>query len=437
MKFRGLLIAVVALFALSSVLYWSNHHKPSGDTSASTSSPASPPILKFDSGSAAQLLISRKGSAPVTLAKGTDGRWQITTPQHYSADQDAVSSLLASLSAVNADRAVVDQASSLKPYGLDAPSVALDITLNGHKEHTLLVGDDTPAGSDVYAMLAGDPHIFTIARDTKTSVDKGLGDLRDKRLITLQPDTVSRVALDRRGQAIEIARTKDGWQILKPNPMRADASAVEEFARSITDARMDLSASENDHAAAKFAQAMPVATVTLTGEKDQQILTVRKNKDDYFAKSSAVDGAYKVDSSVGTTLAKDLDDFRSKKLFDFGSETPGKIDLHVGGKSWFLTHSGNDWWSNGKKMDSTTVDSLVDKLRELTAMSFPSAGFSNADIEVTVTSNDGKQMERVAIAKSGIARRDDEPSLYQLDASSVTELTNAADALKPAAPAGK
>ena len=74
---------------------------------------------------------------------------------------------------------------------------------------------------------------------------------------------------------------------------------------------MDLSATSD--AAAEFARATPVATAKLTGDTGTQTLEVRKNKDDYYAKSSAVDGAYKVDSSVGQALDKKVDDFRSKK----------------------------------------------------------------------------------------------------------------------------
>ena len=60
---------------------------------------------------------------------------------------------------------------------------------------------------------------------------------------------------------------------------------------------MDLSTTTD--AAAAFAQATPLATAKMTGDAGVQTLEVRKNKDDYFAKSSAVDGIYKVDSSVG------------------------------------------------------------------------------------------------------------------------------------------
>jgi hypothetical protein len=434
MKFRGLIIAVVVLLALGGLLYWSNHHKPA-ETTAASSSTASPTILKFDSASVAEVSLAQKGVPPVALSRENGDRWQITSPQALPADQDAVSGLLGSLSDLNADRVVEDKASDLKAYGLGDPSVTFDITSKDHKERKLLLGDDTPAGSDVYAMLVGDPRVFTIASYSKTSIDKGLNDLRDKRLMTLQPDKVSRLTLEKKPENIEFARTKDGWQILKPSPLRADAFAVDELVRNLTDARMDLTGKDTDHTATAFAQAVPVAEVSLTGDQGTQTLSLRKNKDEYFAKSSVVDGAYKVDSSLGTALDKKLDDFRNKKLFDFGYEDPSKIELHDGAKAWFFTHSGNNWWSNGKKMDSSSVESLVENLRDLNATGFPNAGFSNPSIEATVTSSDGKQAEKVLISKSGIAKRDGEPSLYQLGSTAVTDLTNAADAVK-AAPAG-
>ena len=89
----------------------------------------------------------------------------------------------------------------------------------------------------------------------------------------------------------------------------------------------------------------------MTGTFGTQELQVRKAKDDYYAESSAVSGVYKVPASVGTSLDKSLEDFRDKKVFDFGYEDPEKIEIHDGGKSYFLTRSGSDWWdAKGKKL---------------------------------------------------------------------------------------
>ena len=438
MKFRGLLIAVLVLLVLSGLLYWSNHRKPS-EQSAAPLPPPSPAILKMERAAISQLTLARKSTAPVTLVKGSGDTWRITAPKPLNADQDTLSGLLSTVAALNADRVVEDKAADLKPYGLDQPSLTVDITSEGHAPRKLFLGDDTPAGSDVYAMLEGDPKIYTIASYNKTSIDKGLNDLRDKRLLTLEPDKINRVELDNKGQTIEFTRTKDGWQILKPRPLRADGSAVDNLVRAVSNARMTLDTTGDDHAT-DFAQATPVATVTLTGDQGAQTVNVRKKKNDYYAKSTVAEGAFKTDTSLGPAVDKNLDDFRNKKLFEFGFQDPNKIELHAGAKAWFFTRSGSDWWSNGKKMDSSGVDSLVDKLRDLTATSFPDSGFAAPIFEATITSNDGKRVEKVLISKSGdnyIAKRESEPALYQLNSSAVTDLTTAADATKPAATASK
>jgi hypothetical protein len=91
-------------------------------------------------------------------------------------------------------------------------------------------------------------------------------------------------------------------------------------------------------------------------------------------------------------------------------------------------------------MDASSIQSLIDKIRELSASKFLDSGFTTPAIEVTVTSNDGKRIEKVLISKSGdnnIAKRESEPALYQLDSSSVTDLQKLAAELKPAPVTGK
>ena len=164
----------------------------------------------------------------------------------------------------------------------------------------------------------------------------------------------------------------------------------------------------------------------LTDPSGTQQIEIRKNKDDYYAKSSVVPGVFKATPDLGTGLDKSLDDFRNKKLFDFGFNDPNKIEMHDNGKTYAFQKGGDDWFSNGKKMDSTSVQSFVDKLRDLAASKFVDTGsLGTPTIDITVTSNDGKRMEKVLISKQGsdyIAQRENEPALYGLDAKTVDEL---------------
>lgn len=453
MKIRGLIVAALAFFILAGILYWSEHHKPADDAKASADAP--PAILKLDASAITRLDLAKRDAQPVVLTKSDAGKWQITGPQPFGADQAVVSGILSAVASLNSERLVEDKAANLKPYGLDPPAFQLDITGKDNKMQKLLIGDDTPTGGATYAMLAGDPRVFTMATYAKTGVDKGLDDLRDKRLLTVDQDKISGMELIRKNQDIEFGRNKDEWRILKPQPWRADPLPVSELARKLTDARMDLAADPKD-AASAFARATPFATVKVADESGSQELQVRKaqaskipankppaNKtqsgqtpDTYYAKSSAVGGIYKINADLGQALDKNLDDFRTKKLFDFGFSDPNKIELHAGPKTYVLTRNGEDWWQDGKKVDAATTQSLVSKLRDLAADKFSESGFANPAMNVTVTSDEGKRVEKIEMAKSGdgyLAKRENEPALYHLASGFVDDLQKAAEEIQPAA----
>jgi Domain of unknown function (DUF4340) len=437
MKLRSLIIATVVLAGLCGALYWSNRHPKSESTAASANTP--PKILSLKEDDIAKIDLKKKDADELVLTKNSSGKWQITAPKLLGVDQSAVSGMVGALSSLSSERVVEEKASDLKPYGLSEPALEADLTEKDSKTQKLLLGDNTPTGNAVYAKLDSDPRVFTIASYEKTSIDKSVNDLRDKRLLTVDAEKISRIELIAKKQDVEFGRNKDDWQIVKPKPLRADSTRVEDLVRSLTDAKMDLSGSdEPKKLATAFASATPVAAAKVTAESGTQELEVRKRKDDYYAKSSAVEGVYKVASSLGQSLDKGVDDFRNKKLFDFGFSDPNKIEIHDGSKSYFLTKGGQDWWNgSSQKMDFSSTQSLIDKIRDLSAGKFVDAGFATPTVDLTVTSSDGKRVEKVLIAKSGenyVAKRENEAALYQLDAKSVTDLEKSAEELKPAAP---
>jgi hypothetical protein len=437
MKLTGLVIATACLAALIGLLYWSNRHPASTDT-ANASTPPAPKILSVNESDLSKVNLRKNNADQLALARNGSGAWEILAPTPMTADQRAVDSMLGTFSSLTSERLVDDKATDLSSYGLANPALEVDLTEKSNKTQKLLIGADTPAGSSSYAMLAGDPRVFTIASYTKSSIDKTANDVRDKRLITLDPDKVSRLEVISNKQDLEFGRNKDDWQILKPKPLRADSTQVGDLVTKLTSARMDTSTSNQDakKAASAFTSGKAVATAKVTSDSGTQQLDIRKNKDDYYAKSSVVTGVYKVTSDVGQGLDKKLDDFRNKKLFDFGFDDPNKVEIRDGSKIYFLSHKADDWLdANGKKLDSSSVQPLLGDVRALLASKFVDSGFTSPLIEMTVTSNDGKRIEKVAIAKAGndyVARREGDSSLYQLDGKAIADLQKAAADLKPA-----
>ena len=428
MKPKGLLIAVVLLAVLGGLTWWSNKSEAN---KAKTPADTTVKLLTIPDDQFQEIKITKVTGELLNL-KRENGKWRMTAPVALPADQDAAGSMVSALANLNADKVVEEKAADLKPYGLDSPTLDVRIVRKDGKTDRLLIGDDTLNGSGAYAKLATDAKVVTVAANTKTSLDKRPDDLRDKRLLTFDSDKLSRVELTAKGPALEFGKTgQNEWQIVKPRPLRADGSAVDGLVGKLKDAKMDLSETE---AAKKFAAAAKVASVTVTDAGGTQTIEVRRDKDkNVFARSSAVEGLYKTNADLADALEKGVDDFRNKKVFDFGFSDPSKVDI----KGASYTKAGDKWTADGKTMDNSSVQNLIDKLRDLAATKFAEKGGGEPVIDASVVSNGGKRTEKVAITKQGaqyFAQRDGEPSIYELDSKVVDDLQKAAADVKPAPP---
>jgi hypothetical protein len=178
----------------------------------------------------------------------------------------------------------------------------------------------------------------------------------------------------------------------------------------------------------------------LTLDSGAQTIELRQGGNDYFAKSSSVAGAWKVASTVGEGLNKKMEDFQNKKLFDFAFDDPSQLEIKMGADSKVIAKTkGKDnssvWLTNGRTMDSVSVQNLIDKVRELSANRVEDVSAGNPELEITVTSKEGKRAEMVALAPSGkdfIGKRKGEPQLYRIDGSVISDLKGAITAVREA-----
>jgi len=436
MKIKQLIAAAIVLAALTATLYWSNRRKPIEDA-AKAAANAPVKIISFQKDDISKLQIKRKNGEVIDLSKTSPASWKITSPKPLVGDADTVSTILFAISPLETDHVIEEKASDLKTYGLAEPAVEVSATDKGGKSQKLLVGDDVPTGGSSYAMLSGDPRVFLISSSTKTNLDKGVKDLQDKRLLPVDFNNISKIEIVSKKLNLAFGSNNGQWVMQSPKDVRGDTSKFEGVVEKLRLATMDPSAPEADvkKAASSFSSGTPVATVKATDASGSQELQVRKSKEDYYAKTTAMEGAFKVTKELGEAIDKNLDDFREKRVFDFAESNPEKIELHSGPKSYLLTRSGEDWWSDGKKMDALSIDSVVRAIRLLSASKFVSSGFSSPVAVLVVTSNDGKRVEKVEIAKAGsgyIAKRENDLLLYELDAKVFEDFQKSVDELKPA-----
>jgi hypothetical protein len=428
LKPHGLITAVGVLAILGGYAWWANKH-PVAEPASTT--PPSPKILSLTADQITSIRLAKTGSEPLTLQKTGDA-WQVTTPNPLTADQDAITSLTSAVSPLTSDRLIDEHPQSLTSYGLDAPTNEVDITTKDGKTQKLLFGSDTPSASDTYVKLDSDPKVYTVSSSTKSTFDKSINDLRDKRLLTLNSDKITSVTLTAKGAPVEFNKNSGGdWQITKPKPLRADGPSVDDLVTKLKDAKMDVTATPTT---ADFTAAAKVGSATFVDDKGPQSIEVRKAKDNsYLAKSTAVEGVFKVPADVGAAIDKGVDDFRNKKLFDFGFTDPSKIDL--GGKLYEKT--GDKWFNGSTQIDSSSIQNVVDKLRDLAATKFPDKISGAPALTLAVTWGEKSKVDKVVINKSGadyIASRDGDATAYALDGKSVDDLQKAIADIKPFQP---
>lgn len=423
---NGLLAGCGVLAALGGAVLWFQKH-PSKPESAT---PAAPKILALSEDQFEGIRLVKVGSEPVFLKK-TGDKWVLTEPLQADADQDTVKTLIGNLATLNASRLIDENPSSLGAFWLASPAQRVEISLRGGAVSKLLLGGDTPTGSDVYVKLETSPKVYTISTAVKVNFEKTVSDLRDKRLLTFNSDKVTAVSLTSKGPAFEFAKNgQNEWQITKPAPFRADSPQVDDLLRKLKDAKMDLSGPNPTD----FATAAKIASASVTDASGTQTLEIRRSQSkdkSYYAKSSAVEGIYKLAGDLGDGVKdKDVDTFRNKKLFDFNFSDPAKVEIN--GAAY--QKSGDKWTGPSGQIDPPSIQSVIDKLRDLSAAKFTAKMAGTQTLEFAVTSGDKPKIEKVTINKAGevyTAQRGGDTAVYVIDASAFTDLQKTVAGIKP------
>jgi hypothetical protein len=437
MKAGGLFTAIGVLAVLGGYIWWSNKH-PTIDPKVA--GPSVTKLMAIDPSTITEIHLNKKGTDPIVLKKISDV-WQITEPKQLSADSEVVSPLSGAFASLNSERLIDDHPTNLDEFGLKDPAEEVDVTTKNGKTEKLLIGSDTPTGGNVYAKMADDPKVYTITAAARTSIDKSLNDLRDKRMLTFNQNKLVSVTLAAKGAPVEFKTSPDiGWHITKPQPLRADGLVVDDLVRKLNDAKMDLTgAYDPKAAAADFNTGAKIATVTATDDRGAQTLEVRQAKDkSYYAKSSVVDSIYKITTDIGDGLNKSLEDFRSKKLFDFNFDEPTKLEIN----GQVYEKADNKWTANKVQMDWDSIQSVTDKMRDLAASKLVDKTTAKpADtntITLAITSGEKHRFEKVVINKNGDewdAQREGEPTVYVVDAKNRDELQKAIAGIRQYTPA--
>ena len=434
MKANPLVIAAVVLALLGGAVWYTRENPPPDDDAA-------PKIVDLEEDDIRSVTLRRSGEDAIEMVRGDDGEWEFGGELEIAADDTSIDLLVSSLASLNAERVVSENVAEWGPYELEAPALSVSYEIEGGGGGVQF-GRDTPTGSGVFARLDGDPRLFTVYTYNKTSFEKSVFDLRDKRLLRLDEDSISGIAVETKSRTIGFAKEDGDWRIVQPFEARADGFTAGDLSRAIRTAEMtEVLAEDAEGGTYSFGQ--PRATVSVTDASGTHELVVAQEGDTYFARSSAQAGVYGVSSTLAESLGKELADFRNKKLFDFGYADPARVEVRAGEKAVAIVHSEGKWSlesDDGRELEGEQVQTLLDRLRNLTATDFPSDsaadqagyGLDAPAIEAAVTpEGEDPATEKVRVSSADqaavYAAREGEPSTYKVEQAAVQNIVRSVD----------
>jgi hypothetical protein len=249
-------------------------------------------VLHISSGSVASFDIKTRSSEIAATKYKTD--WRFSKPADTLADEGSVDALLTAVGNAKATAIVAEQPTELAKYGLAAPAITFTAIDEKGVQSTLLVGKKD--GEDYDARDALRPTIFRVNADVYKKLTETYDDLRDKKVVRFDPNSINHVELQNANGAIALTRkSADEWTFDAPADQKGKSAGIEKIFSALTEAKGD---EVLDHPPADLLARMakPAVEVDLT-DKDGKKLTVRFSKesgDFVYAQSSGGPALYKL-----------------------------------------------------------------------------------------------------------------------------------------------
>ena len=310
------------------------------------------------------LITADKGK--IELEKPGD-QWVMTVPARTKADGPAIETLLHSITEGKREKVIQEKDVDWKEFGLDAPEFTVELATKDKKTR-IFFGAKNPSKTSYYVRVDDDPNLLLVADTLKNSVNKTAFDLRDKTVVSIAPEDVDRLVIEKDGKDTELKRESvDNWEMVKPRQLKVKKGLVDNSLKSITALKakriIDDPAKEGD----EYGLAKPGASIVLAGPKLDQTLLLGKDvpgeegktpplTPEKYAKVAGRDTVYVIDGRVVKDLKTEPDELRDRSLFAFAPTDIEKLELELDGTNWAASRGKDNKWGLEKPMKKEKIE---------------------------------------------------------------------------------
>src|SRR5215216_6694167 len=187
---RITLILILAAAALGAFIYFFEIRR---EKQPDVGSGESKPAFTFNPEEVTEISLTRQGQT--VRIENREGKWAITHPMNLPADQSTASAIARAIADARVERLITASPEELKVYGLEPPTVTLEIKLRKGESRRILIGVADFSGSWVYAQLDGSGDVALLPASILAYSDRPLLELRNRSLLDLAQHEVKSLNL--------------------------------------------------------------------------------------------------------------------------------------------------------------------------------------------------------------------------------------------------
>lgn len=362
---------MVVLLGLGAYVYFVE--LPHGEEEA-----AKKQLFTFDKAAVSEVQLTYPDRS-LHLKKDETGKWRLLQPINTEADETTVTNLVNAIADAEITRILDDPVQDSALYGLNAPAVRLQVTLeDGKTLPQVLIGKDTPVGYSVYLQKEGEKRLLLTPQAFRLGMTKEVKDVRDKTVLALNPDEVKKIEIQGQEEDIVLAKTDAGWSLEKPVSGKADDSQVQTFLSSVQNMKAQDFIETPIFEPKEYGLDPPQLTVSLMlgDDRAQKTLLVgdektqEKGVKQRYIKRREKDTLFLVGDWIFRDLNKSANYFRDKTIAKFTPDQATKIEVkRQDGQGFILTKGADKKWAidksgNGVFKEATAIQ-LVSALADL------------------------------------------------------------------------
>lgn len=305
-----------------------------------------------------EIVISPAERETVRLRSSSDG-WALVEPVRDKANGDSVDSLLEVLQNIVGTRLFEEgdpELGELSDFGLDTGSglVLAVIDETGEREE-LVLGETIPLDVGyVYTLDTETGDVFEVYRDVKKVAQQDVGDLRERSVTEIDPEDIRTVEIDDGRRRFVVERSGEWWEFREPRAEPADARAVSELLKSLS----ELEAKEFPSDVVGFSESAEGEDANREENADQ--VTVRLTHADgteswvrlgreyeeglILVESDARDHPYGVTAETIKEMPLSRERFENRSPLRFSPESIERVEVESDGDRMEVENREGEWW---------------------------------------------------------------------------------------------